>query len=161
MVQTSIQQYKFKMALVVFCFLLGGCSGSTTNTSNTNLVLPPNPVPTADADQYGIFDYLVEQGYQGSALVFEKDAVLFSGGFGYADAVNGLGNTEYTVFRIGSVTKQFTAMAILILQERGFLSIDDLVSSHLSDYPSGDKISIKQLLNHTSGIANETKFLLH
>jgi CubicO group peptidase (beta-lactamase class C family) len=56
------------------------------------------------------------------------------------------------VFRLGSLTKQFTAAAILQLQEQGLLDINDTVDRYLAGYPHGDEITIYQLLNHTSGI---------
>ncbi|HVM98567.1 MAG TPA: serine hydrolase domain-containing protein [Caulobacteraceae bacterium] len=72
----------------------------------------------------------------------------------------GLANVEWripidadTVFRIGSITKQFTAAAILKLSEAGALDIDDPIERHLTNYPVGDRrITIRHLLNHTSGI---------
>nr|WP_244919424.1 serine hydrolase domain-containing protein [Nostoc commune] len=63
-------------------------------------------------------------------------------------------NTQKTKFRIGSITKQFTATAILQLQEQGLLSVHQKISTYLPDYPNGEQISIHQLLNHTSGIPN-------
>jgi CubicO group peptidase (beta-lactamase class C family) len=69
-------------------------------------------------------------------------------------------NTPQTKFFIGSITKQFTAAAILLLQERGQLNLDDPVSRFLPDYPSdpGHRITIRQLLTHTSGLPNYTDF---
>jgi CubicO group peptidase (beta-lactamase class C family) len=61
-----------------------------------------------------------------------------------------------TIFRIGSVTKQFTAAAILKLQEQGKLSVHDPLSKFLPDFPNGDQITLHHLLTHTSGIANYT-----
>jgi CubicO group peptidase (beta-lactamase class C family) len=61
------------------------------------------------------------------------------------------------VFQLGSITKQFTAIAILILEEQGKLKVTDPVSKYVPDYPSGDKITIHHLLTHTSGIRDFTK----
>lgn len=61
-----------------------------------------------------------------------------------------------TVFRIGSVTKQFTAAAILLLAERGRLSIDDPLSRFFPGFPRGREVTVRNLLNHTSGIHNYT-----
>ena len=62
-----------------------------------------------------------------------------------------------SVFQLGSVTKQFTAIAILILEEQGKLKVMDPVSKYVPDYSSGDKITIHHLLTHTSGIRDFTK----
>jgi CubicO group peptidase (beta-lactamase class C family) len=59
-----------------------------------------------------------------------------------------------TQFRIGSLTKQFTAAAILKLQEQGLLNVQDPVALYLPDYPHGEQITIHQLLTHTAGIPN-------
>jgi CubicO group peptidase (beta-lactamase class C family) len=65
-------------------------------------------------------------------------------------------NTINTKFRIGSVTKQFTAACILQLEEQGKLRLDDKLSKYIPDYPKGDSITIHMLLNHESGIVNYT-----
>src|SRR5690606_30536523 len=59
-------------------------------------------------------------------------------------------------FRIGSVTKQFTAAAILKLQEEGKLSVDDKLSKYFPDFPRGDEVTLHHLLTHTSGIKSYT-----
>jgi len=65
-------------------------------------------------------------------------------------------NTEPTKYRIGSITKQFTAAAILQLVEKKSISLDDPISKYFKNYPKGDSISIHMLLNHSSGIKNYT-----
>jgi CubicO group peptidase (beta-lactamase class C family) len=61
-------------------------------------------------------------------------------------------------FEIGSVTKQFTAASILLLAERGKLSVDDEVTKYLTEYPThGERITIRHLLTHTSGIKGYTE----
>jgi len=65
-------------------------------------------------------------------------------------------NTPQTKFRIASLTKSFTAMAVLQLQEQGILNINDSIGKFIPDYPNGDKITVHHLLSHTSGIPNFT-----
>ena len=67
-------------------------------------------------------------------------------------------NTTDTKFRVGSVTKQFTAMLIMQLVEEGKLKLDVPITTYIPDYPKdkGDKITIHHLLTHTSGIPNYT-----
>lgn len=140
----------------LLCSLILGCSGSDSDSSE--VIELELPITAAVVDQYGIYDYLITQQYQGSVLVFEQGVELFNGGFGYENRSSGIINDSNTNFRIGSITKQFTAVAILILQERGLLSVDDFLSTYLFDFPNGDRITLKHLLNHTSGIPNYTEF---
>jgi CubicO group peptidase (beta-lactamase class C family) len=78
---------------------------------------------------------------------------------GYADLEWQIPDTPDTKFRLGSMTKQFTAAGILLLEERSKLSTDDLVKKYIPDAPAAwDKITIYNLLTHTSGIPNFTSF---
>ena len=99
---------------------------------------------------------LEEEGFIGSVSLSQNGAVLLEEGFGFANNEDGTLNTASTQFRIGSVTKPFTAIAILQLEEDGELQIEDQVSLYLPDYPNGDMITIKHLLEHSSGITNYT-----
>ncbi len=91
----------------------------------------------------------------GAILVGKAGKILYQGAFGMADIENGIANTPDNIFKIGSITKQYTAVAILMLEEQGKLNTGDLVTKHLPDYPEHG-ITIAQLLNHTSGIPNYT-----
>lgn len=95
--------------------------------------------------------------FMGAVLVAKGDAVVFSKGFGAANLEWDIPNTPATVFRIGSLTKQFTAASILLLEERGRLSTSDPIKKHLPDAPTAwDAITLHHLLTHTSGIPNFT-----
>ena len=96
--------------------------------------------------------------FSGSVLIAKADEVLVRKGYGLANIEIDVPNTPKTKFRLGSVTKQFTAMAILQLQEDELLSVNDPLSKFIPDYPDGDKITIHHLLTHTSGIPNLTDF---
>jgi D-alanyl-D-alanine carboxypeptidase len=87
-----------------------------------------------------------------AVLVARGDIVLFRGARGEADADAHIPLRADSVFRIGSVTKQFTAAALLTLVEAGRVSLNDPLSLYLPDYPNGDRITLLQLLNHTSGV---------
>ncbi len=94
--------------------------------------------------------------FSGSVLIAHKGKIVLSKGYGMANYELGVPNSPETRFRLGSVTKQFTAMAILQLEERGKLKVTDTVKSIFPDYPGGEKITIHHLLTHTSGIPNFT-----
>ncbi len=95
--------------------------------------------------------------FNGVMLVMQKGKVIYKKAFGMADREWNVANTMNTKFRIGSVTKQFTATCILQLAEQGKLNIDDKLSKYIPDYPKGDSITIHMLLSHTSGIKNYTE----
>jgi CubicO group peptidase (beta-lactamase class C family) len=90
------------------------------------------------------------------AVVRGRDTVVMKG-YGFADVENEVPATAQTVYRIGSITKQFTAAAVLQLIEQNKISLDDSLGKHLPTAPSGWRgVSIRQLLNHTSGIPSYT-----
>lgn len=90
-------------------------------------------------------------------LIARHGAVILDKGYGFADAARRVRNTPQTRFRIGSITKQFTALAILQLQERRELSVRAAICTYLSDCPTTWKpITIQELLSHTSGIPDYT-----
>lgn len=92
--------------------------------------------------------------FSGCVLIARREANLFQRCYGQADYELGVANTPTTKFRIGSVSKQFTAAAILVLEARGRIDVDDPIAEYLPDYPNGDRITIHHLLTHTSGIPN-------
>ena len=114
-----------------------------------------------DDDETRIAEYMDaaarHEKFNGSVLVAKDGKVLFARGYGYANAEHEVPNTAETKFRLGSITKQFTSTAILILQEREKLKVDDLISKHLSETPkTWENVTIHHLLTHTSGIPSYT-----
>lgn len=101
--------------------------------------------------------------FSGSVLIAKEGNILLNKGYLMADYENKILNTPHTVFSIGSITKQFTAMGIMMLQEKGLLNVNDTLNKYLPDFPNGDRIKIHNLLTHTSGIKdyypNETQNL--
>jgi CubicO group peptidase (beta-lactamase class C family) len=96
------------------------------------------------------------KGFSGTALVVKQNKVLLKKGYGMADREWNIPNTTDTKFRIGSITKQFTAACILQLAEEGKLGLTDKLTKYIPDFPKGDSVTIHMLLNHTSGIASYT-----
>jgi CubicO group peptidase (beta-lactamase class C family) len=104
-----------------------------------------------------IDQHLRDSGFNGTILVALKGKVLISQGYGLADRENDVPNTPQTKFAIGSLTKAFTSMAIMILQERGQLTVQDPICNYIADCPTAWKpITLHHLLTHTSGIHNYT-----
>ena len=95
--------------------------------------------------------------FSGSVLVAKDGVVLLREGFGAANREWDIPNAPDTKFRLGSITKQFTGVAIMQLVEAGKLSVDDPISKYYADAPAAwSKITIKHLLTHTSGIPSYT-----
>jgi CubicO group peptidase (beta-lactamase class C family) len=115
-----------------------------------------NDVARMDRD----IDLRVSTGqFMGTVLVTKDGKILINKGYGSANLDWKVPNSPTTKFRLGSVTKQFTAASILLLEERGKLRIEDPVKKYLPDAPAAwDQITIFNLLTHTSGIPNFTAF---
>ena len=102
-------------------------------------------------------DYAGRNQFMGSVLLAQNGQVVLSQGYGFANLEEKIPNTPTTKFRLGSLTKQFTAACILLLEERGKLKVSDPVKTHLPDAPaSWDGVTLFHLLTHTSGIPNYT-----
>ena len=102
--------------------------------------------------------------FNGSILIQHKGDILLNTGFGYKNTSEKSKAYSTSVFQIGSITKQFTATVMLKLEEKGKLSIQDPVSKYIPALNVADKITIYQLLTHTSGIYNYTdnnEFMQH
>jgi len=93
-----------------------------------------------------------QEKFSGSVLVARNGNLLLSKGYGQANYELDAPNNPQTKFRIASITKQFTAMAIIQLQEKGLINVEDKLHKYILDYPNGEKISIHHLLTHRSGI---------
>jgi CubicO group peptidase (beta-lactamase class C family) len=145
--------------LIVFIILLTGCKDKETDID------PDIKIDTMIHTTEGVKDQTKEEirlkaeelvkddtygKFSGSILLAKNDQVVFKGGYGLADDDNA--NTPQTIFQVGTITKQFTAAAIYKLKEKGLLATQDKISKYIPDYPNGNKITIKDLLNNTSGI---------
>lgn len=114
------------------------------------------PDPVAKIEEYMQAAMKADR-FTGAILVARAGKILVSKGYGMADIEDDVPNAPHTKFRLGSVTKQFTAAAILLLQERGKLSVQDSACKYLDDCPAAwQPITIHHLLTHTSGIPNFT-----
>src|SRR6185436_13682312 len=96
--------------------------------------------------------------FNGSVLVAENGKVVYKGAYGLANMEWDIPNTPDTKFRLGSITKQFTATVILQLVEQGKIKLDAKLTDYLPEYrkDTGDKVTIHNLLTHTSGIPSYT-----
>ena len=125
-------------------------------TSSVTAQLPPASSREAQ------FDKILSEQFKPNetgcaALIAEKGKIIYHKAFGMADLELNVPMKTDIVFRIGSISKQFTAISILQLMEKGKLGLQDPITSYVADYPSsGQKVTIEHLLTHTSGIVNVT-----
>jgi len=120
-------------------------------------------VPPAAADKAAKIDELMKtyhglRQFNGAVLVAEEGRVVFRKGYGMANMEWAIPVEPDTKFRLGSITKQFTAALVLQLVEQGKIKLDGKLSDYLPDYrkDTGGRITIHQLLNHTSGVPSYT-----
>ncbi|HEX8277943.1 MAG TPA: serine hydrolase, partial [Segetibacter sp.] len=102
--------------------------------------------------------------FNGSVLITKGGDILINKGYGFKNFETKTTNDPNTIFQIGSVTKQFTSTIILSLAEQGKLSLSDKLNKYFPDFPNADKVTIENLLSHTSGIynyTNDTSFMAH
>jgi CubicO group peptidase (beta-lactamase class C family) len=115
----------------------------------------------ADAEELHSFvrGYADRRMFMGAVLVSRKGVLLLDQAYGYANLEWEVPHTAASKFRIGSMTKQFTAAAILLLEEEGKLQVEDPLSKYLADVPpTWSGITLHQLLTHTSGIPDLVLF---
>lgn len=126
------------IALTIFIFT--GCSQKQSESATSERIK----------------DYLSKLetvGFSGSVLVGIDGETIVSGGYGFSDSANGIRNSSSIIFDIGSITKQFTAVAILKLEMRGKLSTSDKISGYFANVPKDkENITIHDLLRHQSGL---------
>ena len=118
----------------------------------------PAPESVAQVDEY-LSGLAKENRFSGAVLLARDGRVLLSKGYGMANLELDVPNTPQTRFRLGSITKQFTAAAVMLLQEQGKLSVQDPVCKYVENCPAAwQPVTIHHLLTHTSGIPNFTSF---
>ncbi len=141
--------------------LLPTASGTSLPTPSGPPTVAPLPTVSGNPDRQeliGQLELVLDQecsaGYfSGTVLVAYQGEILLDQGYGQANREEGLPNTPQTMFRIASLTKQFTAMAIMMLQERGRLDVQDSICQYISGCPAAWRdITLHHLLTHTSGI---------
>ncbi len=121
------------------------------------LLIAPFPAEAQAADLPAkIHEYVAAYAalgdFSGCISVQRPGTVNFQRCYGKADYELNVPNTPETKFRIGSLSKQFTAAAILVLEQRGRLSVDDPVAKHLPGFPNGERITLHHLMTHSSGL---------
>src|SRR5579872_3915940 len=156
------------LILSIIALLGVGCSQSAVNplflSTSTSATVSTTTTPTAkpfpNAAQIDAYlKHLNQTGVLTGSVLVARNGMLFEKGYGLADKDMSIANTPQTRFRIGSITKQFTAMGILILQERGKLHVSDHLCLYITNCPQDwQPITLAYLLTHSSGIPDYTNF---
>ena len=154
--------------------LFAGCAGLAGENT-----LQPQPTPTATTQAIAVVTPITPQSthaslpevnallnkqialqqFSGAVLIAQNGTILLSKGYGLADRAKSTANTPQTKFRLGSLTKQFTALAILQLQARGKLNVQDPICKYIANCPTAwQAITLHHLLTHTAGIPDLTHF---
>src|SRR6185436_19744664 len=143
------------MVVVLVCSVVIGSSPLATAAAAAPCQEPQPRVEVATA-LADYFHKVAGLGFSGAVLAAKGNKILFRNGYGWADQTQRLQITPETVFDIGSITKVFTAVAIMQLEERGQLSTSDRITKYFANVPP-DKVSITlhQLLTHTSGLEHD------
>ncbi len=132
----SISNYKFILALT-FLLIVSLLNASAQNTA-------------IELDKY-FSTAFKNQRFNGNVLIAENGEIIYQNSFGFADLSTKKLNSSLSAFHIASITKTFTATAILQLVEKGKLNLEDPVEKHLKDFPY-PQVTVKHLLSHTSGL---------
>lgn len=137
-------------------FALSGCGGSASEPSNATPPVQPNPPATAKVDAF-VQAELTRQRIPGLALVVQQHGkVVYAKGYGVANLAQGLPATTEQRFQIGSISKQFTAAAVLLLVQDGKIGLDEKIGKYLVAMPpEWEAITVRHLLNHTSGMPRD------
>jgi CubicO group peptidase (beta-lactamase class C family) len=145
-----------------------GRSEGSTDQLGASRPVQADPRGTASASPVGpdvprmeqvIQSFVSDQHFMGSVLVARGNEIILDKGYGFANLEWDIPNSPSTKFRLGSITKQFTAASILLMEERGKLNVSDPVKKYMPDAPAAwDKVTIFNLLTHTSGIPSFTSF---
>ncbi len=149
-----------RVALTLFVVvLLGGCGHSATAPQSTPMPLGAAPVSLTPAIERQIntimLDAMKHEHAAGASLgIGLNGKPIFARGYGYRDLARRLPATPQTIYNLASMSKQFAAACVLLLQQDGKLNIDDHLSKYLPGFPHGDEITIKEVLNHTSGLSD-------
>jgi len=157
----------WKAAAAASVFLTGACATPLQAAPRQTLQDPATSAPATSAlavspDLSAALDAYMKAAvrnaaFSGTVLVAAHGRPVFRGSYGLANRAFDVPNDTDTVYQLASVTKPFTALLIMMLQEEGRLSVDDLACDHLADCPPAWRaVTVRQLLTHTSGIPNYT-----
>lgn len=151
------KRFWFMVVAVAWLTACGTLAGEDETAAEESALADVEPAPLGDG---GVMSAEVDvlmaayvDGPGGAVMVIQNGEIVHQNGYGLADVENDKPITTDTVFHLGSVGKQFTALGIMILAEQGMLKYDDPISIHLPELAwMDDGVTVRRLLHHTSGI---------
>lgn len=151
------KRFLFMVMTTVLVAACGALSGGDEIVTEEPTLKGAEPAPFGDG---GVVSAEVDalmavyaDGPGGAVMVIQDGEIVHQNGYGLADVENGEPISTETVFHLGSVGKQFTALGVMILAEQGLLNYDDPISMHLPELAwMDDSVTVRRLLHHTSGI---------
>ncbi len=148
-------KYFLKINLFIFLF----SSGCVSTISNLEISMDMQPVDAIGKIDKWLEYLLLKKKFNGAILIAIDGKTDLMKTYGFSDLERTKQLTSKSSFRLASVSKQFTAMTIMILKEQGKLSFDDPVQNYLNNFPYPD-VTIRHLLTHTSGLPDYEKLVL-
>lgn len=147
---------KLLISILTLLIMLSGCSNG--NSQQSVLITESTEVTTTvESNLTNILDSVVDQNnFCGTTCIYYNGEKIYEGNRGYADKDKKIENRPSFIYRIGSLSKQFTATGICILYDEGKLDINDTLDKYFPECSYGNKVSIKNLLNMNSGIPTFT-----
>jgi CubicO group peptidase (beta-lactamase class C family) len=152
-----------RTAVLSLLLLLAACGGGSGNGNTTPVSLPSasssgdNSQPANTAVDNYVQQQLLAQSIPGLALIVrQNDKIVYAKGYGYASLEQAIPATTEQRFQIGSISKQFTAAAVMLLVEDGKMALDDKISKYLGAVPpEWEPITVRQVLTHTAGLPQD------
>jgi CubicO group peptidase (beta-lactamase class C family) len=148
--------------LAINLTMSSGCSGSNKNTSaqtseanesvTTTAAISETDGTTQEKTIEETFAFIDDSGFQGTVLIAKGGEIVFEKSYKYSNIESQTLNTNNTIYEIGSITKQFTAVGLMMLVEDGKINLDDTLDKYIPEYSHAGEVTIRQLLNMTSGI---------
>src|SRR6056297_8071 len=139
-----LEKRKYLTMIFIIIILLTGCKVN----EQKNIENKMNEFLT-------LYNNNTQDSFSGSILIAKDKDLIYKESFGMADYENEIKNSADTIFPIGSITKSFTSVSILQLEEEGKIDLDDKISKYISDLSNKQYITIHQLLTHSSGLQRE------
>ena len=150
--------------LTISLLMSAGCAGSNKKTSaQTSAANESGTTTAAISETEGTtpektldekLAFLDDSDFQGTVLIAKGGEIVFEKSYKYSNVESQALNTNDTIYEIGSITKQFTAVGLMMLVEDGKINLDDTLDKYIPEYSHAGEVTIRQLLNMTSGIVD-------
>jgi len=129
-------------------------SGTTTTTATTTTAISETEGTTPEKTIEETLAFIDDSVFQGTVLIAKEGEIVFEKSYKYSNVESKALNTNDTIYEIGSITKQFTAVGLMMIVEDGKINLDDTLDKYIPEYSHAGEVTIRQLLNMTYGIVD-------